>query len=138
MRAVEEEADGAAAGGGVVDHFGYEGVVGAEVELVADADLAGGVDNDVPEAHVLVEFAEEEHLDACTGFFLLAVEEGGEDLGVVGDDDIVLFDIVDEVFENAVFHLTGVTVEDEQACLVAVARGFFSYEFFWQVESELG
>ena len=37
MRSVEKEADGTSAARGVVHHLGHQGIVGAEIELVADS-----------------------------------------------------------------------------------------------------
>ena len=137
VAAVEEEADGAAARGGVVHHFGYQGVVGAEIELVAYADLAGGIHQHVPKAHLGVQFANQKHLDAGAGFLLLAVEQGGEHSGVVGHHHVAGVDIVDEFFEDMVLDLAGFTVDHHHAGLVAVADGLLGDKFFGQVESEL-
>ena len=72
--------------GGVVDHFGYQQVVVAEVELVADADLAGRIDQYVPQAQLAVEFAQQEDFDFGARFLLVAVQTGGENLRVVEDE----------------------------------------------------
>ena len=57
LRAIEEEAQGTATRGGVVDDFGHELIVLAEVELIADTDLTCWVDDDVPELEGGIEFA---------------------------------------------------------------------------------
>ena len=71
------------------------------------------------------------------GLFFLAVEEGREDAGVVGHHYVAFVDIFDEIFEDTVFHLTAVAVEDKHTGLVAVAGRLFGNEFFRQVEPEL-
>ena len=86
VRAVEQEPERASPRGGVVDHFGYQQVVVAEVELVADADLAGRIDQYVPQAQLAVEFAQQEDFDFGARFLLVAVQTGGENLRVVEDE----------------------------------------------------
>ena len=118
--AVEEETHGAAARGGVVNHLCHQRLVGTEVELVADAYLAGRVDNDVPQAHVLVQFTLQEHGDFGTGLLLLAIQQGREHLGVVGHHHIALVQVVKQVFEQTVLDGLGVAVQHHEACLVAL------------------
>ena len=48
VRAVVEEPQRAAARGGVVNHLGHHRVVVAEIELVADTDFPGRLDQNVP------------------------------------------------------------------------------------------
>ena len=128
--AVVEEAQGAPAAGGVVDDFGHNGAVFAEVELVADAYLAGRIDDDIPVAQVGVELAAQEHFDACAGLLLAAVETGGQHFGVVEHEDIVLAKIVEEVLEHLVFNLARLAVEHHHAAFVAVRGGVEGNFFF--------
>ena len=117
--AIEEETEGTAAGGSVVNHFRHQGLVLPEVQFVADADFAGGVHNHVPQALFPVEFPQQEHHDIGPGFFLLAVQAGGENLGVVEDKDVSL--------EQTVFNIPVLLVEDHQAGFVAPAGRFLRY-----------
>ena len=100
------------------------------IEFVADTYFAGGVDDDVPEAHLLVEFAEEEDLDMGAGLFFLAVEEGREDAGVVGHHYVAFVDIFDEIFEDTVLNFAAVAMQHKHTSFVAVAGRFFGNKFF--------
>ena len=136
--AVEEETDGAAAGGGIVDDFGNKGFVGTEIEFVADTDFAGGVDDDVPETHFLVELTLEEDGDFGTGFFLFAIEQGREDLGVICHDDIAGMEIIEEVFEKTMLDVLGVAVENHEAGFVALLGGLLCNEVLGQDKIKVG
>ena len=83
---VEQEPERAAPRSGIVDHLGYQQVVVAEVELVADADFAGRIHQYVPQAQLAVEFAQQEDFDLGARFLLVAVQTGGENLRVVEDE----------------------------------------------------
>ena len=138
VRSVEEEAEGASAGCCIVDHFGDQGIVLAEVQLVADTDFAGGLDYYVPEALFAVQLPKEEDHDVGAGLFLPSVEPGGEDLGIVEDEEVVLGEIVDDVLEYAVFDFTGLLVEDHHPALVPPADRFLRDPFLGEFEVELG
>ena len=135
---VEEETQGTAAGGRVVDDFGYQTLVLAEIKLVADADLAGGIDDDVPQALLLVELAQQEDLDVCAGLFLVAVQAGRKDLRVVEDEGVILAEILDDVLEEFVLDFSGGLVQDHKPAFVAPSRGIGRDLVLGQVEVELG
>ena len=59
---------------------------------------------------LLVEFAQQEHLDACSGLLLIAIESGREHLGVVEDEDIVFIEIFQDVLEDTMFNLARLAV----------------------------
>ena len=69
--AVEQEAERPAAAGGVVDDLGDEVLVLPEVELVADANLPGRIDEHVPEQGLAAELAEERSSMTAPVFSLL-------------------------------------------------------------------
>ena len=71
--AVVQESQSASAAGGVVYHFGHEGVVLTKVKLIADANLACGVYGNVPQTVFGIEFPAQEYLNAGTGALLVAV-----------------------------------------------------------------
>ena len=137
VTAVEQEAQGPAAGGGVVDHFRHQRLVLSEVEFVADTDFPGGVHDDVPQALLAVEFPEEEDHDVGPRFLLLAVQAGGEDLGVVQDEDVSFAEVVDDILEEAVLDFTGVFVQDHEAGLVTPAGGLLGNPVLGKFEVEL-
>ena len=123
--AVEEEAQRAAARGGVVDDLGHQQVVVAEVELVADADFARRVDQHVPQPQLAVELAQQEDFDFGPRLLLVAVEAGREDLRVVEDEEVLLLEVVENILEDAVLDGTLRAVDDHQPRLVAVLRRIF-------------
>ena len=135
---VEEETQGAAAGSGVVDDLGHQALILAEVEFVADADLAGGVYDDIPQALLAVELAQEQDHDIGPGLFLLAVQAGGKHLGVVQDKDVSFAEIVDDIFKEAVFDFTGILVQDHQTGLVSPAGRLLGDAVCGEVKVELG
>ena len=127
--AVEQEAQRAPARGRIVDHLGHQQVVIAEVEFVADADLAGRVDQHVPEPQFAVQFAQQENLDLGTRLLLVAVEACWEDFGVVEYEEVFFVEVFDDVFENTVFDSAFGAVDDHQARIVPVFRRVFRQHF---------
>ena len=127
--AVEQEAQRAAARGGVVDHLGHQQVVVAEIEFVADADLARRVHQHVPQPQFAVQFAQQEDLDLGAGLLLVAVEARREDLGIVEDEQILFVEVLDDVLENAVFDGPFGAVDDHQPGFVAVVGRVFGQHF---------
>ena len=134
---VEEKTEGSAAGRGVVNHFRHHGLVFSEIQLVADADFAGGIHDDIPQALLPVEFTQQEHHDIGPGLFFLSIETGGENLGIVEDKDVALAEIVDNIFEQAVLDLTAVPVKDHQTGLVSPAGRFLGNTVLGKIEVEL-
>ena len=134
---VIKETQGPSAGGGVVDDFGHQAVVLAKVELVAYADLAGGIDYHVPEPLLLVQFPEHEYHDVRAGLFLLAVETGGEHFGVVEDKGVSLSEIINDILEDAVLYFSGFPVEYHQFAFVTPSCGLCGYAVLWKAELEL-
>ena len=70
--AIVEEAKCASARGGVVDYFSHDSIVEVEVEFVAYANLAGGVNENVPQLMLGIEFAQQEHFYLGAGLFLIS------------------------------------------------------------------
>ena len=136
--AVVEEAECAAAARGVVDNFRHDGVVFAEIEFIAYSDFPRGIYQHVPQAQFLVEFAQEEYLDSCAGFFLVAVEACGEHLGVVEHENVVLVEEVEDILEHAVLYLARLAVEHHHAAFVSMRRGILGNLLLRQVKLKLG
>ena len=137
VRTVVEEAQSASARCGVVDYFGYHRFVFAKVEFVADANFAGGFYQYVPEFVVGVEFAQQEYFDARAGFFLVAVEQGGEHLSVVQHHYISVAKVVEHVLENLVLNFTGFAVYNHEFTFVAVFNRILGDKFFGKIEFKL-
>ena len=136
--AVVEEAERAASARGVVDDFRHNGVVLAEIELVANSYFSRGIYQHVPQAQFLVEFAQQEHFDPCAGFLLVAVEACGEDLGVVEHENVVLVEEVEDILEHAVLYLARLAVEHHHAAFISMRRGILGDLLLRQVKLKLG
>ena len=134
---IEQETQGAATGGGVVNHLGHQRTGLAEIQFVADADFAGGIYNHVPQPLLAVQFPQQEDHDIGPRFLLLAIEAGGENLGVVQHKGVSFAEILDDILENLVFDFAGLSVEDEHARFVTPAGGLLGYPIFRQDELEL-
>ena len=133
---VVEEAQRAAAAGGVVDDLGHHGPTVIEEQLVAYSDLAGRLYEDIPQTHLLVQLAQEEHLDLGVGLLLGTIQTGREHLGVVEDKGVALAEVVEHIAEVKILALDGVaigvflehldglrlTVEHHQTALVATGH----------------
>ena len=127
--AVEQEAQRAAARGGVVDHLGHQQVVVAEVEFVADTDFARGVHQHVPQPQFAVEFPQQEDFDFGAGLLLVAVEACRENLRVVEDEQVLFVEILDDVLEDTVLDSAFGAVDDHQTRLVAIVGRVFGQHF---------
>ena len=131
------ETEGTATGGRIVDDFGHEALVLAEVEFVTDTDFTRGIDNHVPEALLAVQLAEQIDLDAGSGLLLIAIETGREYLGVVEYEGITFIEVVENILENTVLNLTAVLVKDHQFAFITPAYGLGSDFFLGEIEREL-
>lgn len=87
------------------------GGVGGE-EGVAGLDLAAGAQHDGPAARTF--FVEEQAGDGGAGG-LLQFELGGDDAGVVDDEEVGREEVLREVVEVAVLDMAGGAVVDEEA-----------------------
>ena len=99
MRTVVEEAQRASAARSVVNHLCHHRPAVVEKQLVAYAYLTGRLNKDVPKAHLLVQFAQEEHLYLCVGLLLRAVKTRREHLRIVEDESVALVEIVEHIAE---------------------------------------
>lgn len=138
MVAVVEEAQRASAAGGVVNHLGHDGIVFSKIKFVSDTDFACRVNQHVPEAQFLVEFAQQEYLDAGASFFLVAVEAGRKHLGVIEDEKVVLIEIGEQVLKHSVFNFTRFAVKHHHTALVAVRRRILCNFILWKFKLKLG
>ena len=121
----------------VVNHFGNNGVVFAKVEFVANSDFTSRINQHVPQAEFFVQFSKKEHFDACTGFFLVAIQTSGEDFGVIEDEHIVLVEKTQNVFEHEVLNVTSRTVKHQHSAFVAMRSRIFCNPFFRKFVLEL-
>ena len=106
---VINEPDGPAARSRIVNHLRYQYIVAmlvTEVELITNPDFTGRVHQNIPEAGFAVELTQEENLNVGAGFFLLAVQTGGEYLGIVENHGIALVEVLEDIFERPVFDFT--------------------------------
>ena len=137
VRTVIKESQSSSPGGGVVDDFGDHALVFAEVEFVADADFAGGFDEDVPQFVVGVELAQEEDFDAGAGLLFVTVEAGGEDACVVVDHDVAVVEVFEDVFEYLVLNLFAFLVEHHKTGFITMFCWQKRNMVFWEFEFEL-
>lgn len=137
VRAVEQEPEGAAAGGGVVDNLRYKALVLSEVKLVADTDLAGGVYDNIPQPLLAGELAEQEDLNVGSGFFLLAIKACGEYFGVVENEGVSLSEVVYDVLENFMLYFSCVLMKYHKAAFVAPSCRLGGNPFCREIEVEL-
>ena len=106
--AVEQEAQRAAARGGVVDHLGHQ---------------------HVPQPQFAVEFPQQEDFDFGAGLLLVAVEACRENLRVVEDEQVLFVEILDDVLEDTVLDSAFGAVDDHQTRLVAIVGRVFGQHF---------
>ena len=138
MRSVVEETKGAASACRVVDDFCHHRLVLAEIKLVADAYLAGRVNQDVPKAHLPVELAQQEDFYLGTCLLLVAIKACRKDLGVVEDKDIILVEVAEHVAKRVVMLDDAfLGMNDHQPAIVAEGGWFLSNAVFGKLVLEL-
>ena len=137
MVAVVKETQRTASAGGIVDYFGHDRVVLAKVKFVANSDFTGRVNEYVPQAQFLVQFAQQEHFDACACFFLVTVKACGKYLGVVKHKHVVFIEKGQDVLEHQVFDFARFSVQHEHSALIAVGSRIFCNLFLGELEFEL-
>ena len=114
VRTVVKETKRTPARSGVVDNLSHHGVVVTEVELIADTYFTGRVHQYIPQPELFVQLTQQEHFNTRTGLFLVAVQAGRENLGVVEDKHIFVIKIVQNILEHLVLNLTRLTVQHQQ------------------------
>ena len=137
VRTVIKESQSSSPGGGVVDDFRHKALVVTEIEFVADSYFSGRIDDHIPQMLFPVELAQEEDHDVCSGLFLLSVQPGRDDLGVIEHEGVALPEIFYDVLENFVLNLSRVLVDDHQATFVAPSGRFGCKSFLWEKKLEL-
>ena len=110
MGAVVEEPQGTATAGGVVDNLGHHGARLVKEQLVADTYLACRLYQHVPQAHLFIELAQQEHFYLGVGLLLGAVETGREYLGIIEYKGVALVEVVEYITEVEVLALDGITL----------------------------
>lgn len=136
------------------DDFGLKFIVVAEVELLADCDLAAGTDETLPVVGLALELASEEDFNAslekvATGGIARAerlglesgaapIEARGEDARIVEDKEIGGAEEVGEIAELAVFEVAGRRGEMEKAGGGAVFQRLLCDEVFGKMVIEIG
>ena len=138
VSAVEEETKCTATTRRIVDHLGHHRLVLAEIELVADADLACRIDQNIPQTHVLVQFAKQEDLYLGARLLLVSVEAGREDLCVVEYEDVLLVEVIEHVAKRLVMlDDTLLGVNHHESAVVAERRGLQGDTVFGKLVLEL-
>ena len=133
VRTVVEETQRTSAAGGIVDYFGHHSAAVVEEQLVADTYLACRLYQHIPQAHLFVELAQQEHFYLCVSLLLRTVQARREYFCVIEYESIVLVEIVEHVAEVKIItfyritlgillkHIDGLrfTMNDHQFALVA-------------------
>ena len=133
MRTVIEETQRTATAGGVVNHLSNHRTFFVEEQLVTNTNLTGWLYQHIPQAQLLVELTQQEHLNLRIGFLLSTKETGRKHLCIVEHKDVALVEVVDDILEGQVVgsiitvsifleHVNGLTltVYHHQAALVAM------------------
>ena len=110
VRTVVKEAQRTAAACSVVDDLSHHCARIVEEELVAYTNLTCRLNEHVPEAHLLIEFAQQEHLNLSVSLLLCAIKARRKHLSVVEDESIMLVKVVEHIAEVEVFALDGLAV----------------------------
>ena len=110
VRTVVEEAQRATATRRVVDDLGHHRAALVEKQFVADANLSRRLHQHVPQAHILIQFAQQKHLDFRVGFLLRAVQSRRKHLRIVENEGVALVEVVEHVLELKEIALDGVSL----------------------------
>ena len=86
---------------------------------------------------VLVQLTQQEHFNTGTRLFLIAVQTGRKDLGVIKDKHILIIKIVQDILKLDVLNLAGRFMHHHQPRLVAILGRIQRYLLFRQFEFEL-
>ena len=132
--AIVKEAKGTSARSGVVDNFGNHRIVFAEIQFVTDTDFTGRIYQNIPQTKFFVEFAQKEHFDLGTGFFLVSVQTSGKYLGIVEDKHVAFIKIFQDILESSVFDFTRIFVQNHQFGFIAIHGRMLRNTFFGQME----
>ena len=68
----------------------------------------------IAQPELFVQLTQQEHFNTRTGLFLVTVQAGRENLGVVEDKHIFVIKIVQNILEHLVLNLTRLTVQHQQ------------------------
>ncbi len=99
MRSVIEETQCASTRGGIVDYLSHHRLIVAKVQLVAYTDLASRFHQNIPQLILRTKFPEQEHFDAGTGLFLIAIEKSREHHRIIVDKQVSLIKIIDDLLK---------------------------------------
>ena len=135
--AVVKEAERTSAVGRIVDHLGHHRIVVAEIELVADTDLAGRLHEHVPETVFLIKLPKEKHFDAGARLLLVAIETGRKNLGVVENHHVAFIEEIDDLLEDMMGDLACAGVDHHQATFVTILRRTLGHQLLGKLELEL-
>ena len=83
----------------IVDNLSHHSTAVVEEQLVAYAYLARRLHQNVPQPHLLVELAQQEHLYLGICLLLRTVQARRENLCIIEDESVVLVEIVEHVAE---------------------------------------
>ena len=82
---------------------------------------------------VTADLTEQQKFHPRARFVLYAVNPGGQHARIVGDNQITLVEIIDDIAEAAVLHASAASVKNQQTRAVARFNGSLRYQLFGQV-----
>ena len=96
---VIEETERTAAARRIVDDFCHHRSAVVEEQFVTDTDLTGRLHKHIPQAHLLIEFTQQEHLYLGIGLFLRTIETSRKHLRIIEHERIALVEMIQHVAE---------------------------------------
>ena len=99
VRTVVKETQRASAACSVVDNLGHHTSALVKEQFVANTYLAGRLNQNVPQAHLLVKFTQKEHLYLSIGLLFCAVQTCGKNFCIVEYERVALIKIVKNIAE---------------------------------------
>ena len=99
VRTVIEETQGTTTTGGIVNHLSHHRAILLKEQLVADTNLSCGFYQHIPQAQLLIKFAQQEYLNLGICLLLSTIEASGEHLRIIQQHCVTLAEVVDDVAE---------------------------------------
>src|SRR5690606_38598882 len=99
---VKQKPDCSSPRGGIVYYLSHQITI-TKVELIPHPYFSGRVNQHVPKPQLLIQFPQKKNFNFGTCFFLVAIKPCRKNLGIVGNEDITLIKIIDDVLEHLMF-----------------------------------
>ena len=110
MRTVVKETQCPSSACCVVNNLGHHIPTLIKKELVAYSNLSRRLYKDIPKAHLLVEFPQQEHLNLGICLFLCTIKSCRENLGVIEHESVTLAKVIDYIPKIKIFALYRIAI----------------------------